>query len=156
MRTRIISAFPGTGKSYYHKKYPETTLDSDSSLFSWIEKDGKKIRNPEFPENYIKHIKENIGKYEFIFVSSHKEIRDALLENCLFFYLVYPSFNDKRSYIERYEERGSDKNFIKLISDNWYDWIYECLDYKIGCKQIEMVDTYLEPELNNLLKMENM
>lgn len=40
MRTRIISAFPGTGKTYYHKMHPETTLDSDSSLFHWIEKDG--------------------------------------------------------------------------------------------------------------------
>ena len=36
MKTKIISAFPGTGKSYYHKNHPETTLDSDSSFFSWM------------------------------------------------------------------------------------------------------------------------
>ena len=40
MRTRIISAFPGTGKSFYHSYNKETTLDSDSSLFSWIYVDG--------------------------------------------------------------------------------------------------------------------
>ena len=45
MRTRIISAFPGTGKSYYHSNHKDTTLDSDSSLFSWIYVDGIKQRN---------------------------------------------------------------------------------------------------------------
>jgi len=58
MRTRIISAFPGTGKSYYHNKHKETTLDSDSSNFSLVVENGEKKRNPDFPENYIKHIKE--------------------------------------------------------------------------------------------------
>jgi len=58
MRTRIISAFPGTGKSFYHNTHKDTTLDSDSSNFSWLA-DDKTLRNPEFPYNYIKHIKEN-------------------------------------------------------------------------------------------------
>ena len=90
MRTKIISAFPGTGKSVYHQKHKETTLDSDSSNFSWIiDENGNKVRNTEFPKNYIEHIKENIGKYEFIFVSSHKDVREALLNECIFFYLVY-------------------------------------------------------------------
>ena len=88
MRTRIIAAFPGTGKSYVHKKHPNTTLDSDSSHFSWMIKDGKKMRNPDFPYNYITHIRNNIGKYKFIFVSTHKEVREILLDNCIFFYLV--------------------------------------------------------------------
>ena len=106
MRTRIIAAFPGTGKTIYHQKHPDTTLDSDSSSFSWIEKDGEKVRNPDFPNNYIAHIKENIGKYEFIFVSTHREVREALLDNCVFFYLVYP-FDLKRSQEKR-------KLFVRL------------------------------------------
>ena len=44
MKTKIISAFPGTGKSYYHKNHPNTTLDSDSSQFSWLyDGDGNKL-----------------------------------------------------------------------------------------------------------------
>ena len=44
MRTKIISAFPGTGKSVYHQKHKETTLDSDSSNFSWIiDENGNKV-----------------------------------------------------------------------------------------------------------------
>ena len=37
--------------------------------------DIEKHRNPEFPDNYIQPIKENIGKVDYIFVSSHKEVR---------------------------------------------------------------------------------
>lgn len=137
MKTKIISAFPGTGKSFYHKNHPETTLDSDSSLFSWIyDTDGDKvldvnnkpIRNNQFPQNYIEHIKSNIGKYEYIFVSSHKEVREALVDNCLLFYLIYPDYNDKEIYIERYKQRGSSDDFIKLIENNWEEWIEELED----------------------------
>ena len=126
MRTKIISAFSGTGKSYYHNNHPTTTLDSDSSGFSWSkDENGNKIRNPEFPQNYINHIKENIGKYEIIFVSSHKEVRDALLNNCLYFYLIYPEQHRKDEYIKRYIERGDPQSFINLIETNWRSWINE-------------------------------
>ena len=36
-----------------------------------------KERNPNFPNNYIEHIKENIGKVDYIFVSSHLVVRQA-------------------------------------------------------------------------------
>lgn len=141
MKTKIISAFPGTGKTFYHKNHPETTLDSDSSFFSWwyddkgnkvLDENGNQIRNPYFPQNYIKHIISNIGKYEYIFVSSHKEVREALVNNCLLFYLIYPDYNDKNDYIERYKERGSSDDFIKLVESNWDNWIEE-LDWQDDC-----------------------
>lgn len=126
MRTKIISAFPGMGKTTYHKNNPETTLDSDSSGFSWVvNKEGEKVRNPNFPQNYVNHIKENIGKYQYIFVSSHKEVRDALLDNSLYFTLVYPDINRKDEFIERYRNRGNDENFIKLVESKWEEWIGE-------------------------------
>lgn len=155
MRTKIISAFPGTGKTFYHNKYKETTLDSDSSNFSWvINEDGNKVRNPDFPKNYIKHIKENIGKYEFIFVSSHKEVREALLDECIFFYLVYPDENRKEEFIKRYINRGNDDNFIKLVLNNWDNWMKEIWFIPDGCKHINMTLDYLENELNHLKAVE--
>lgn len=99
-KTKIISAFPACGKTYAFKKLNEKgykILDSDSSRFSWcydydptISDQIEEYRNPEFPKKYIKHIKENIGKVDYIFVSSHKEVRDALIENGIYFTLVYP------------------------------------------------------------------
>ena len=153
MQTRIIAAFPGTGKSYYHKENPETTLDSDSSRFSWVkdsEGNNTKERNPDFPENYISHIKENIGKYEFIFVSSHKEVREALLENCIFFYLIYPARDRKVEFIQRYKDRGSPEGFINLISNNWDAWIRECEFTEVGCKQVSMVLENLSNEISHI------
>lgn len=132
MRTKIISAFPGTGKSHYHKLHPDTTLDSDSSQFSWIEINGNKTRNPEFPNNYIQHIKDNIGKYKYIFVSSHKEVRNALIDNCLKFYIVVPKFSCKEIYLDRYRQRGNDDYFINLIDRFWDLWLHE-IDTEFGC-----------------------
>lgn len=157
MRTKIISAFPGTGKSYYHSKHPDITLDSDSSNFSWI-KDENGVntaeRNPDFPQNYINHIKENIGKYKYIFVSSHKQVRDALLDNCIFFYLVYPDERRKEEFLERYRNRGNDEKFIQLISDNWEKWIREMYWIDNGCEKICMVLDNLENELDHLDRVE--
>ncbi len=154
--TRIISAFPGIGKSFYHNLNKTTTLDSDSSNFSWTSilcrnNEVKKIREPDFPNNYIEHIKENIGKYDFVFVSSHKEVRNALLENCLFFYLIYPSKSRKEEFLQRYKERGSDEKFIQLISNNWDNWIDECINCKTGCKQICNEFLSLEKELQYIV-----
>lgn len=137
MLTKIISAFPGTGKSFYHNNNKETTLDSDSSNFSWIYLNDHKIRNPEFPNNYINHIKENIGKVDYIFVSSHKEVRQALKESSLFFYLVYPNINDKQIYIQRYINRNSPKPFIDLIENNWENWINECIN-ETNCANLQL------------------
>jgi hypothetical protein len=39
-----------------------------------------KYRNPDFPNNYIKHIQDNIDKVDYIFVSSHEVVRKALNE----------------------------------------------------------------------------
>lgn len=154
IKTRIISAFPGTGKSTYHKNHPDTTLDSDSSNFSWIVVNGEKVRNPEFPTNYIEHIKSNIGKYEFIFVSSHKEVREALKNNCLFFYLIYPSERHKGIYIKRYKERGNQESFIEILDKNWDNWIRECHFETYGCSNIQMYGGYLESEIDHIVASE--
>ena len=92
MSAIVICAFPGCGKSVYYSlnsiyeghKNGKKILDSDSSLFSWIyDNDGNKTskRNPEFPGNYIQHIKNNLNSQDIIFVSSHILVRKALREN---------------------------------------------------------------------------
>lgn len=121
-QTLLISAFPGTGKSYFFKNSKKKVLDSDSSTFD----------KSEFPDNYIKHIKENIGEADVIMISSHKEVRDALVKNDMKFILVYPERELKDEYIERYKERGNDPKFIELLDKNWDSWITE-LENQKGC-----------------------
>ena len=158
MKTRIISAFPGTGKSYFYNENKSTTIDSDSSEFSWVKDDqgnNTKERNPNFPQNYIEHIKENIGKYDFIFVSSHKEVREALKYNCIFFYLIYPDVNRKEEFVQRYIDRGSPNGFIKLIESNWDEWIKECEFEMYGCSNVRMILPNLSNELSHIIASEN-
>ena len=83
--TIIISAFPACGKTWCVENLKDKfdMSDSDSSNFSWVynkTEDGTTIkeRNPEFPKNYIDHIKSLIGEKDFIFVSSHDVVRKVL------------------------------------------------------------------------------
>lgn len=125
---KVISGFPGIGKSYLCKNTNLKVLDSDSSMFSWVKDDNgnnTKERNPEFPNNYIQHIKDNIDSCDIILVSSHKVVRDALKDNDIHYTLVYPAPWLRGEYIKRYTERGSDFDFIRFIHSHWDDFIEE-------------------------------
>ena len=122
--TIVISAFPCCGKSYCYNNYKNDyiMLDSDSSQFSWVKDENgqnTKTRNPDFPFNYIEHINENIGKADFIFVSSHKSVREALKENKIRHISVYPDLTCKEEYLKRAIDRGSSQDFIDMLSKNW-------------------------------------
>ena len=180
-QTKIISAFPGTGKSYAIKeiknKYPGIELlDSDSSSFSWIAVDddtsiikqrvysnnylhirqGHKERNPEFPNNYIQHIKENIGKVDFILVSSHQVVRDALQENNIPYTLVYPDKKLIAEYVGRYYMRGSETPFINTLIMNWDQWLLDCESEKacVKCclKSCEYISDIIEKMIERGVK----
>lgn len=118
--TKIISGFPAIGKSFLSLRNDIQVLDSDSSNFSWIKKG---VRHPNFPSNYIKHIQENIGKVDYILVSSHEVVRNALKDNGISYTIVYPKSRLKDEYLERYKVRGNDDKFIEFIEMNWNKFI---------------------------------
>lgn len=121
-QTKVISGFPGVGKSFlfFNQDADITILDSDSSKFSWI-REG--VRNPDFPTNYIQHIKAHLGKVDYLFVSSHEVVRDALKENDIPYTLVYPAMELKMEYLARYRDRGSSWEFVSFIDKNWETFI---------------------------------
>lgn len=121
MKAIVVSGFPGVGKTrLFHAKPHLVILDSDSSKFSWV---SEGVRHPDFPMNYIEHIKENMGKAHLILVSSHKAVRDALKESGIPYVLVYPDKGSKDEYFQRYLERGSDEAFIRMIGSQWDNFI---------------------------------
>ena len=126
--TLVVSAFPGCGKSHlFRNKGDKKILDSDSSTFD----------KSQFPENYINHIKSNIGDVDMILVSSHKEVRDALQNQGINFTLVYPKKDNKDAYIQRYIDRGNDGKFVELLKSNWDNWMNE-LENQSGCNKVEL------------------
>lgn len=150
----MVAAMPGVGKTYLFNR-PEykglKMTDSDSSKFSW-DKNGE--RSKEFPENYIKHIKSCIQEgYDLILVSSHKIVRDAMLEEGIDFNLVYPSKDQKDEYIKRFIERGSPESFVKLVGDNWNSWIDEIEnDDRLEGKRVKLSGEDGNRYLSDILK----
>lgn len=123
IKTKIISAFPSMGKSYFTKNNNSlTSIDSDSSKFSWI---SEGVRHPNFPSNYIKHIKENIGKVDLIFVSSHKQVRDAMSESGIDFMVVYPNRDKKDEICKRIQQRDGNNKLSSFIESNWENFFDE-------------------------------
>lgn len=152
MRAKVISAFPACGKSAYYKNWSQYSkenvwriknngeqvygnggfpcgdrvLDSDSSLFSWIyDENGNKTnqRNPDFPNNYIQHIKDHLETEDVIFVSSHKSVREALKQNNVPYFLIYPQEGMKEEWLNRFKNRGNDKTFIDFQDEHWNEFI---------------------------------
>lgn len=155
MKTYVISAFPGCGKSYCFKKYGDKfkILDSDSNKFSWTtDGEGITVRNKDFPNNYIKHIKDNIGKVDIIFVNSHKEVREALSENNIDAILIYPYRHCKTQWLTRFKLRGDGEKFIKFLSDNWYNFLSELENDKNGFLHVRLDENeYIDLEFLNSL-----
>ncbi len=131
----VVSAFPGTGKSYIFK-HPNglKVLDSDSSNFSWKEKG---VRNPDFPKNYINHIKDNLDKCDIVMVSSHKDVRNGLVDAGIEFTLAFPTKDCKEEYLKRYKERGNEQSFIDMMDANWEKFISECC-LQGNCKKVRL------------------
>lgn len=142
MDTKIYSIFPACGKTWlceHQEDYDLKILDSDSSKFSWIRVNGVRERNPDFPANYIKHIKENIGKYDCIFVSSHASVREALDAEGIDFTIVYPEQSCKAEWIGRCyirEMNEEDGCSTAVMYDNFDDWVLECFQTGINHNEV--------------------
>lgn len=115
-----MSAFPCVGKSFLYQKYPDKISDSDSSKFSWS---SPGVRNVEFPRNYIKHIKGT--PKQIVLVSSHKEVRDALVESGLNWIFVRPATVLRDVYVERARLRGSPVEFCDMLRRKWDEFMLD-------------------------------
>lgn len=120
---RIISGFPGVGKSFLTKTIT-SVIDSDSSKFD----------KKDFPNNYVKNIKKHNKNGKIVLVSSHKEVRDILIKEGLLERIYYPKIELKEEYLLRYKERGSPVEFINFMRKNWESFI-NCLDLQKGCRK---------------------
>lgn len=153
MNTKIYSVFPACGKTYlyeHQEDYGLKILDSDSSNFSWVRlydplsRPTTKLRNPDFPNNYIEHIKENIGKYDCIFVSSHATVREALDKEGIDFTIVYPEHCCKSEWVGRCfirEKNGESGCGADVMHNNFDQWVFECFETGINHKEIVLGPT---------------
>lgn len=146
MKAMIISGFPGIGKTIFHREMFRTgdlrVSDSDSSRFS---------KSPNFPNNYIEHIKRSALVNDVVLVSSHKVVRDALNEHNIPFISVTPSIDCKEEYLQRYKDRGSPQEFVDLLDTNWTNWIEDI--NQTSTTRVELPKgTYLSDSLKDIMR----
>ena len=124
MSTQIISGFPGIGKSTIKPLNGIKILDLDGEEFAKYCDYGC---NYDYYMNELLRQKYESEEYDYILVSSHKEIRDGMKAINLPYTVVVPDPKLKDEYIKRYYERGSSLDFIKKLSHNWEEWISEII-----------------------------
>lgn len=170
MSALVISAFPGCGKSVFYNKYSiyagegssETlkVLDIDSSLFSLIYNEHGKTndRNPAFPDNYIHHIKRRLSDNDIIFVSYHKQVREALHKNNIPFITIYPkdTLDNMKEWKRRFLDRGNNLAFVNYQMEHWTEFIQEMRSstltpYKVAL-DVNGNFSYITEELINKIK----
>lgn len=148
---KLLACFPGCGKSTLAANHPEVN-DSDFSRFD----------KTEFPSNYLQHLQEKYAAGEPTLISTHREVREGLRAAGIPFVLVYPDKADKAIYRKRYIDRLTTDGtltpeeaermpFVKLLDENWDQWIDECY-YQLGCYHIRMGG---DEFLSDVVRVEN-
>ena len=143
----IISGFPGVGKSTLAIRNPVFVRDLESSDFHWLKtSEGEKKENPQWPDNYIEQIKAlrgGGGLYRGVLVSSHEQIRKLMAEAGIKYCNVVPENNRvmKNIMMERYRHRGSPKEFIDLMDENFEKFVESMINDK-GAARVYTLDSY--------------
>ncbi len=141
MNNIIIAGFPGIGKSQLYNDNKINYSDSDSSKFD----------KKNFPKNYIEHIKKIKNEKQLIFISSHIDVRNALVEEGIAFIYVIPTLDRKLEFLENYKKRGNTKEFIENVNMNWERWLMISA-YNVSYPVYACKYGYLKDNLERIIK----
>ncbi|WP_368221617.1 hypothetical protein [Blautia wexlerae] len=82
------------------------------------------VDNPNFPNNFIQYIKENIGKVDVIFVDSNIRIRQWLNEAKIKFVTVYPWNSCLSEWVGRMYLQDYPDFIIRHKINGWHHEVY--------------------------------
>jgi hypothetical protein len=127
-RAILICGFPGVGKTWlsgkaYRERFPGLPIEDLESITFTYEDDAHKIKRPDFPSNYVSHIKERCKLPGIVMVTSHEKTRKLMLEQGLKFVSVYPLIELKEEYLARYKNRNSPQEIIDVVDRLWVEFI---------------------------------
>ena len=120
----VIAGFAGVGKTYLGNKYCNVK-DLESSVYKYdyskiknpdhekLKGDPTRIRNKNFPQNYISGIKQALKEYDIVAVWISRDMFKLYRQNGINFWLCYPTKASlKKYYIPRYIARGNSQRWI--------------------------------------------
>lgn len=159
---KIICGFAGIGKTYVSSKY-NRIIDLESSDFKWqylefetqnIDKEKRKgiiekVKNPNWPLNYVNEIITKQKEYDFVLISLDLEVRNLLKEKGYSYIVCFPSKEQKNDFLNRYKKRGNNEKFIENISLNYEKWIDDLMleENKIILKSGQYLEDVLKEEI---------
>ena len=123
--TVLCAAFCGTGKTY---------ICNQTNICA-IEIEYWKYKDKGLQKEYIKDIEKQIGKVDYIFISTDPEGLELLRRKGFDIILAYPENKLRNEYLDRYIERDSPYDFIGTFMKYWHIWIDE-LKKQNYCKHI--------------------
>jgi len=160
MDIKVISVFAGLGKTTVGEKYPNV-CDLRSSIYRCDYSNIKpqdyekrkcvkdRIPNPDWPNNYLKAMKEAIKKYDLVLVPSNLDVRNLLIENGIPFLFILPSLDSRELLLKRYQERGNSEDLIQDVMEYFDTWSRKQEDYSYPIMILEK-NQYLEDLLLEL------
>lgn len=123
--TIICAAFCGAGKTFI----------CENTDIRAIEIEYWKYKDLGFRKEYIEDVKKQIGKVDYIFISTDPEGLKLLRREGLDITLIYPEKELRNEYLDRYIERNSPPDFIGAFMKYWIPWIDELTEQSY-CKHI--------------------
>ncbi|MDR0462089.1 MAG: ATP-binding protein [Christensenellaceae bacterium] len=133
----VIAGAAGIGKTYFAKKYTNV-IDLETSEFAYdytkvsqadherLKGDNTRERNPEFPDNYIRAIKDGITKYDYVLVACHpQKILPHLEKHKIDYICIIPSEDAAQDYYQKYIDRGNSPEWAKKVANHYISdyWI---------------------------------
>lgn len=150
----IICAFIASGKTWFTTKpkplglseYKD--LDLDSSMIP--KENGRRASN--FKELYLAMMKNLMSPNTILLISTHKEMRSALVKEGFNYALVYPRRELQEEWMERLESRRSPEDLIKLVREDWSSMLGEC-EEQDGCTHVTLNNgQYLSDRIEMIVK----
>ncbi|UKZ96790.1 uncharacterized protein TrAFT101_011566 [Trichoderma asperellum] len=153
-RCVIISAFVASGKTWLTTNSKNlglsgfNVLDLDSSVIP--KENGQRASN--FKELYMAKVRESIAPNTIVLISTHEEIRSALVEEGLNYALVYPVRDLKGEWIRRLRSRKSPEGLIDIVHKDWSSMLDEC-ENQGGCSHYALEKgLYLSDMIGNIME----
>ena len=138
--TIICAAFCGTGKSFL----------CNQKNINAIEIEYWKYKDEGLQKKYIKDIKKQIGKVDYIFISTDPDGLKILQKQNIDIILVYPENKLRNEYLDRFIDRDSPHDFIGAFMKYWDIWLNELKEQNY-CSQIQLKSgEYLQDKLDEI------
>jgi hypothetical protein len=125
IKTLIYAVWCGAGKTYICEK---TNINA-CEIEYW------KYKDYGLKKEYLQDIKNQMGKVDYIFISTDPEGLKLLKTEGYNITLIYPENALRNEYLDRYIERDSSYDFIGTFMKHWNIWLDE-LKEQDYCKHI--------------------